>query len=233
MLVVLSIQCLQTLAQDLDDGIRQVLQIGRYHLFHGLIVQINLTCTSFLYNFSTWQRNYRGNTLANRYQGQKNFTHGRPARMGVVLVNLGTPQAANAKALRHYLAEFLSDPRVVEIPRLAWLFILHAIILRTRPKRSARTYAKIWTEQGSPLMANSEMLTTQVAEELMQRLPGPANVVLAMRYGEPSVKAVLKDLQEQGAENSGRSYVSPVFRCHDSFGCRCGLQDPDELAMGA
>ena len=79
------------------------------------------------------------------------FEHGKPERVAVVLVNLGTPDAPTPAALRRYLREFLSDPRVVEIPRLAWWPILHGIILRTRPRASAQKYAPIWTDDGSPL----------------------------------------------------------------------------------
>ncbi|WP_197483111.1 ferrochelatase, partial [Oleiphilus sp. HI0128] len=77
-------------------------------------------------------------------------------KVGVLITNLGTPEAPTAKALRHYLSEFLSDPRVVEIPRLIWMFILHGIILRVRPKKSAHAYQTVWAERGSPLKYHTE-----------------------------------------------------------------------------
>ena len=94
-----------------------------------------------------------------RYRGLHEFEHGRMPRLGVVLVNLCTPESSTPAAVRRYLAEFLSDPRVVEIPSLVWKVILHGIILRVRPKKSARAYASVWTDQGSPLKAVSQALT--------------------------------------------------------------------------
>ena len=91
-----------------------------------------------------------------RYAAEPPFRHGQPARTAVLFCNLGTPDAPTGAALRRYLAEFLSDPRVVEIPRLLWLAILHGIILRVRPKKSALKYAAIWTEHGSPLKVWTE-----------------------------------------------------------------------------
>jgi ferrochelatase len=143
-----------------------------------------------------------------RYYGQTQFQHGRPPRLGIVLVNLGTPEAPEPAALRKYLAEFLSDSRVVEIPRLLWKVILHGIILRIRPRRSARVYAKVWTDQGSPLMVYSRSLTEKVAHELPQHIPGPVSIRLAMRYGEPSIDRILTELHKQGAE---RLLVLPLY----------------------
>src|SRR5438128_12160837 len=88
-----------------------------------------------------------------RFLPEPAFSHERPARLGVLLVNLGTPDAPTAEAVRRYLAEFLSDKRVVEIPALVWKPILHGVILRTRPKKSAHAYSLVWTENGSPLAA--------------------------------------------------------------------------------
>ena len=146
--------------------------------------------------------------MRSRYRGLKEFEHGRMPRLGVVLVNLGTPQAPTAAALRRYLGEFLSDPRVVEIPRLVWKIILHGIILRVRPKKSAHAYASVWTDAGSPLRAFSEALTNAVRQELEQQLPGPVTVALAMRYGEPAIDDVLVKLQEQGME---RLLILPLY----------------------
>ena len=133
--------------------------------------------------------------------------HGRPATTGVLLVNLGTPEAPTAAALRRYLAEFLSDPRVVEIPRLAWWPILHGIILRTRPARSAAKYASIWTPQGSPLA----VWTARQAEGLRAQLDARGHRVIvqpAMRYGQPSIPSVLDALRAKGAT---RVLVLPMY----------------------
>lgn len=146
--------------------------------------------------------------MRSRYRGLTGYEHGRMPRLGVVLVNLGTPEAPTPAALRRYLGEFLSDPRVVEIPRLVWKVILHGIILRVRPKKSAHAYATVWTDAGSPLRAFSESLTQKVQQQLAQALPGPVSVVLAMRYGEPAIDRVLQQLQAQGAE---RLLIVPLY----------------------
>src|SRR5213595_2207693 len=90
-----------------------------------------------------------------RYRPAPSFAHDRPTRLGVLLINLGTPDAPTPAAVRRYLAEFLSDPRVVEIPGAAWQPLLHGIVLRIRPSRSAAKYAAIWTNDGSPLLIHS------------------------------------------------------------------------------
>ena len=108
---------------------------------------------------------------------------------GVLLVNLGTPSAPTAQAVRAYLAEFLADPRVVELPRWLWLPILHGIVLQVRPRRSAAKYASIWTPQGSPLAVH----TASQAQLLRAALPG-MHVEYAMRYGEPGIAAALSKL---------------------------------------
>ena len=87
-----------------------------------------------------------------KYIGQAGFSHTQQATIGVLITNLGTPEAATTPALRKYLGQFLADPRVVEVPRLLWRCILHGVILRIRPRRSAATYKTVWTAQGSPLM---------------------------------------------------------------------------------
>src|SRR5689334_13925310 len=108
----------------------------------------------------------------------------------VLLVNLGTPAAPTAPAVRAYLAEFLSDPRVVKLPRFGWLPILYGIVLRTRPEKSAEKYAQIWTPQGSPLAVN----TVKQAALLQEALGIP--VKYAMRYGRPSVSEAIKGLED-------------------------------------
>jgi ferrochelatase len=115
-------------------------------------------------------------------------------RVGVMLVNLGTPQAATAPAVRTYLAEFLSDRRVVEIPRLVWMPILHGIILRTRPAKSAHAYAQVWTPDGSPLAA----ITKAQSWALQARMGDAVMVDWAMRYGQPSIPSVLEKMKAAG-----------------------------------
>ncbi|MCB9418209.1 MAG: ferrochelatase [Ardenticatenaceae bacterium] len=113
---------------------------------------------------------------------------------GVLLVNLGTPEAPIGKALRPYLRQFLGDPRVIEYPRWLWQFILNSIILNVRPKRSAKLYAKIWTDEGSPLMVFSQKLANKLQAELSDEV----KVVLAMRYGRPSIASGLDELRQAG-----------------------------------
>jgi len=125
-------------------------------------------------------------------------------RVGVMLVNLGTPQAATPAAVRTYLAEFLSDRRVVEIPRAVWLPILHGIILRTRPAKSAHAYAQVWTRDGSPLAA----ITKAQSEALQARMGDAVMVDWAMRYGQPAIPTVLEKMKAAGCE---RILVAPLY----------------------
>ncbi|MEL5848694.1 MAG: ferrochelatase [Candidatus Igneacidithiobacillus chanchocoensis] len=118
--------------------------------------------------------------------------------IGILLVNLGTPDAPTAPALRRYLREFLSDPRVVEIPRLVWWPILNGPILLTRPARSARAYRSIWLDEGSPLRVYSQRLAEGLQALYDAEQPGRVQVTLAMRYGQPSVAAGLRSLRDAG-----------------------------------
>jgi protoporphyrin/coproporphyrin ferrochelatase len=141
------------------------------------------------------------------YRSEPPFTHGGAARIGVLLVNLGTPDAPTPAALRRYLAEFLSDPRVVEIPKLLWWLILHGVILRVRPTKSARKYAAIWMPEGSPLA----VWTTRQATLLRGYLGQTGHSALvrhAMRYGQPSIAAELDALRAEGAT---RVLVLPLY----------------------
>ena len=124
---------------------------------------------------------------------------------GVLLVNLGTPAAPTAAAVRRYLAEFLSDPRVVEIPRALWLPVLHGVILLVRPARSARKYAQVWTDEGSPLAVHTARQAALLGEALAGR--GLA-VAHAMRYGEPAIGPTLERLRAAGCE---RILVVPLY----------------------
>lgn len=124
--------------------------------------------------------------------------------VGVLLVNLGTPDAPTPAAVRRYLAEFLADPRVVEIPAIAWKPILHGIILRTRPAKSARAYAQVWTDEGSPLAA----ITAAQARKLQDLLGQGVQVDWAMRYGSPSIPDRLQALMAAGCD---RLVVAPLY----------------------
>jgi ferrochelatase len=125
-------------------------------------------------------------------------------KTGVLLVNLGTPDAPTPEAVRRYLAEFLADRRVVDLPRLLWWPILYGIVLRTRPAKSAEAYAQVWTERGSPLAA----ITAEQADKLRARLGGAATLVHAMRYGRPSIASGLQKLRDAGCE---RLLVVPLY----------------------
>ncbi len=131
----------------------------------------------------------------------------RAERTAILLVNLGTPDAPTAPALRRYLAEFLWDPRVVEIPRLPWWLILHGVILRTRPAKSAAKYASIWRPEGSPLLVWSRRMALRLQGHLGERGHAVA-VRVAMRYGQPSVASALDALKAEGAT---RVLVLPLY----------------------
>ena len=146
--------------------------------------------------------------IGKRFQGQTDFSHGRAPTIGVLLVNLGTPDAPTKASVKQYLAEFLADKRVVEIPRLFWLIILHGIILRLRPAKSAKAYQKVWTERGSPLMTGTRDLAEHLKHKLEATQPNRFTVKIAMRYGQPAIRDELKALQQAGAE---RLMVLPLY----------------------
>ncbi len=135
------------------------------------------------------------------------YSHGQTARTAVLLCNLGTPDEPTPSALRRYLAEFLGDPRVVEIPRPVWLLILHGIILRVRPKKSAAKYAGIWLPEGSPLKVWTEKQATLLRGYLGER-GHQVRVRYAMRYGNPSIASVMDELQAEGVT---RVLVLPAY----------------------
>lgn len=142
------------------------------------------------------------------YTGLSGYRHDSLPATGVLLVNLGTPEAPTARAVRPYLAQFLGDPRVIEYPRWLWKLILHGVILRIRPRRSAEAYAKIWTDQGSPLRVLSEALAAGLQSELDRRRNGPIRVALAMRYGRPNVAQSIARMQREGVR---RLLVLPMY----------------------
>ena len=143
-----------------------------------------------------------------KYIGSENFDHDQPARVGVLVTNLGTPSAPARGALRTYLKQFLADPRVVEVPRLLWWFILNGVILNIRPARSAKAYATVWTDEGSPLMVH----TQQQADHLKRSLEGIYGediiVDFAMRYGSPSIDSVVQNMMQGGVR---KLLVLPLY----------------------
>lgn len=142
------------------------------------------------------------------YTGLAGHSHADAPTVGVLLVNLGTPAAPTAAAVRPYLAQFLGDRRVIEYPRLLWLAILYGVILRIRPRRSAHAYSRIWTAQGSPLRVLSEALAGRLATALAQRRADPIRVELAMRYGTPEVFQTMVRMQREGVR---RLLVLPLY----------------------
>ncbi len=142
------------------------------------------------------------------FESSPQYEHGVPESLGVLLVNLGTPEAPTAGAVRRYLGQFLADPRVVELPRPLWRLILHGFILRFRPARSARAYAEIWTDEGSPLLLYSQDIVNTVQEQLTSRLSGEVHVALGMSYGQPSIRQALDHLH---ANHARRIVVLPLY----------------------
>ena len=134
------------------------------------------------------------------FQPEPAYTHGKIAKVGILLINLGTPSAPTPDALRTYLREFLSDKRVIEIPRIVWSPILHGLILRTRPKKSAAKYAQIWSNDGSPLLIHTRKQSKLLQGYLGERSHTPMAVDYAMRYGQPAIPAVLENLKAQGCD---------------------------------
>ena len=131
-----------------------------------------------------------------RFEPEPPFSHGNASRIGVLLINLGTPEAPTSAAVRAYLKEFLSDPRVVEIPRILWWPILNLFVLTTRPKASARRYAQVWMSEGSPLRVHTERQTTLLRGYLGERAKSlPLTVDYAMRYGRPSIPDKLREMK--------------------------------------
>ncbi|MCC7410518.1 MAG: ferrochelatase [Gammaproteobacteria bacterium] len=136
------------------------------------------------------------------------FEHGRPSAVGLLLTNLGTPDAPTTAAVRRYLREFLSDPRVIEVARIPWWFILNFGILPLRPRRSAHAYARIWEAEGSPLLRITARQAQAVAAQFTARCRAPVRVEFAMRYGKPSLRSVLERL---AAAQVRRLLVLPLY----------------------
>jgi ferrochelatase len=143
-----------------------------------------------------------------KFLGDSGYDHASASSLGVLLVNLGTPDAPTPSAVRRYLAEFLWDRRVIEIPRPLWWLILHLVILRVRPRRSAEAYAKVWTEEGSPLLTFARKQRKALERLLGAAVPAPLHVALGMRYGKPSVAEALEELRGHGVR---RLLVLPLY----------------------
>jgi ferrochelatase len=143
-----------------------------------------------------------------RFESRPPYEHGLPESLGVLIVNLGTPDEPSTAAVRRYLAEFLWDPRVVEVPRPIWWLILHGFILRTRPARSAKAYRKVWTDQGSPLLLHTMDIARGMQEKLSARLSGAVHVEVGMSYGSPSIEDALGRLHDQFVR---RVVVLPMY----------------------
>lgn len=135
-------------------------------------------------------------------------THGTMPKIGILLINLGSPDSATPGAVRSYLREFLSDPYVVEIPRPLWSLILNLFVLTTRPKASAARYAQVWTREGSPLIVHTERQANMLRGYLGERLKQPHIVEYAMRYGKPSIREKLSALKTQGCD---RILLLPLY----------------------
>lgn len=144
-----------------------------------------------------------------RFQPEPPFAHGTAARIGVLLIQLGTPDAPTPAAVRDYLKEFLSDPRVVEIPRMVWWPILNFYVLATRPKASAQRYAQVWMTEGSPLRVHTGRQAVLLRGLLGERATSlPLTVDFAMRYGQPSIPEKLREMQ---ALNCDRLLLVPLY----------------------
>jgi protoporphyrin/coproporphyrin ferrochelatase len=147
------------------------------------------------------------------FLGSKNFSHNYSPATGVLLLNLGTPDAPTTKGLRVYLREFLSDVRIIELPKILWQLLLQTIILLTRPRRVAKLYKSIWMEGGSPLLVYTKSVTEKLEKSLRLSVGNEVHVAYGMRYGNPSVKAALRELKDKGCV---RIIFIPLFGQYSS-----------------
>ena len=153
------------------------------------------------------------NDTLNKQTDSSDFAHNKPPVLGILITNLGTPDAPTTSALRRYLKEFLWDPRIVDLPRFVWWFILQVILL-IRPSRSAKAYQKIWdNREGSPLLSISKKQLSALREQLKNSLEEPYVVELGMRYGNPSIASALEKLR---AANARRILVLPLYPQYSS-----------------
>jgi ferrochelatase len=143
-------------------------------------------------------------------------TNKTPTQIGIVLTNTGSPDAPTSMALKLFLREFLSDPRVVNYPRWVWLPILHGIILNVRPQRSARLYQKIWKPSGSPLLDISQAQARSLQKYLSTKISNPIDVISGMRYGRPSINESLNALLQRGSNHILIFPLYPQYSCATS-----------------
>jgi len=145
---------------------------------------------------------------------EKDFSHGTPNSVGILLVNLGTPDNTKTSSVRRYLRQFLSDPRVIEVPKVIWWFVLNLFILPFRPSKSAEAYKEIWTKEGSPLLLYSEEITKKIQKSFNGReLKNDFHVELAMSYGKPSIENSLNKLRKK---NVRRILLLPMYPQYSS-----------------
>jgi protoporphyrin/coproporphyrin ferrochelatase len=142
------------------------------------------------------------------YNPEPEYKHGDQQKVGILLANLGTPDAPTAKALRPYLKQFLMDRRVVEIPRFIWWWILNGIILVVRPKKSAEKYSQVWMKEGSPLLVHAQKQTQLLRGFLSQKVKSPFAVELGMSYGNPSMQSAIDKLK---AQHCNKILVFPLY----------------------
>ncbi|MCB1615355.1 MAG: ferrochelatase [Pseudomonadales bacterium] len=143
-----------------------------------------------------------------RYTGTKDYSHTSVTKTGILLTNLGSPEAATPRALKIYLKQFLSDPRVIEVPRLLWWMILNGIILQVRPAKSARLYQSVWTSNGSPLLDITGKQSEAIGQYFSEKYSGQVLVDFAMRYGNPSIGDKIQALLDAGVN---RLLILPLY----------------------
>ena len=139
-----------------------------------------------------------------KFIGQQNYEHGSQKKIGVLICNLGTPDSYSVKDVRRFLKEFLSDGRVIEIPKIIWWFILYGVILTLRPRKSAKLYKSVWTENGSPLLVHSKKMVQKIKEFMPENI----EIELAMRYGNPNMEKALLSLKNKNCQSL---LVLPMF----------------------
>jgi len=143
-----------------------------------------------------------------KFSSSRTFKHGELPAIGILLANLGTPDAPTKPAVKKYLAEFLSDPRVIELPRWKWWPILNGIVLQTRPAKVAKLYQEIWTEGGSPLLVYSNSQKEKLEKRLKEKLATPVFVEIGMRYGNPGIREGMEKLRDRGVR---KLLVVPMY----------------------
>ena len=142
-----------------------------------------------------------------KYDGEKDYKHGSKEKLGVLITNLGTPDRPRIKELRAYLKEFLSDPRVIEVPKLLWQIILRTIILNLRPKKVAKLYKSIWKKEGGPLLVMLEKQKKGIIT-ILKKKKKDIKIEIGMRYGNPNIKLGLEKLRKQKCR---RILILPLY----------------------